>query len=171
MPKTNYELTSTQIGSIAENLIANEIMNETSGQLSPFQPLADDSGIDLLIYDKETGKSLPLQIKARTDTLYKRGKNERGNTVHFEIRSVTLKNKKSAYFLAILLSKDLRMTERAWLIPMKDIKGLLNKRTNLAKYIMRANKNLTSQDKFRPYQCKTIENVCRRILDIFESNI
>ena len=35
-------LTSTQIGTLAENLIANELMIESSGRLSPFQPIADD---------------------------------------------------------------------------------------------------------------------------------
>jgi hypothetical protein len=35
------ELSSTQIGAIAENLVANELMIESKGRLSPFQPIAE----------------------------------------------------------------------------------------------------------------------------------
>jgi hypothetical protein len=63
-------LSSTQIGVLAENLVA----NEPEGRLSPFQPIADDDGIDVLIYDKITGNALPVQIKARTNTINKPGR-------------------------------------------------------------------------------------------------
>jgi hypothetical protein len=122
MKKEN--ITSTQKGVIAEHIVANELMIETDGRFSPFSPLADDEGIDLLIYDKKTGKALPIQIKSRTGGIIKKGKES--NTIHFEIRTVSLKNKKYAYFLAVLLTKDIRSVERAWLIPMKDISRLLN---------------------------------------------
>ena len=54
------KLTSTQIGALAENVVANELMIESGGRLSPFQPIADDDGIDLLVYDKVTGNALPI---------------------------------------------------------------------------------------------------------------
>lgn len=57
---------STQIGAVAENPVANALMVESAGRLSPFSPVADDDGIDLLIYDKESGRALPAQVKSRT---------------------------------------------------------------------------------------------------------
>ena len=69
----SQQLTSTQIGAIAESLVANAIMVHSKGRLSPFVPLADDDGIDLLVYDKRTGRAVSLQIKARTVTLFKPG--------------------------------------------------------------------------------------------------
>lgn len=164
----NAKLTSTQIGALAENLVANELMIESGGRLSPFIPIADDDGIDLLVYDKTTGKSIPIQIKSRTSTLTKPGKNEKGNTVHFEIRSAALKNEEHAYFLAVLLSQDLRTTERAWLLPMKDIPKMLNKRTTQSKYIMRPSKSLTSGDKFSSCRCENISEVSQRIIKLFD---
>lgn len=160
-------ITSTQKGVIAEHIVANELMIETDGRFSPFSPLADDEGIDLLIYDKKTGKALPVQIKSRTGGITKNGKES--NTIHFEIRSVSLKNKKYAYFLAVLLTKDIRSVERAWLIPMKDISSLLNIRKKQKKYIMRANKSLTTKDKFRDYQFENINEVTKRIKKILDS--
>ena len=59
-------LTSTQVGLVAENLVINALLKASSGRLVPFRPVADDYGIDLLLYDKVTGRVLPLQVKART---------------------------------------------------------------------------------------------------------
>ncbi len=160
-------ITSTQKGVIAEHIVANELMIETDGRFSPFSPLADDEGIDLLIYDKKTGKALPIQIKSRSGGIIKKGKES--NTIHFEIRSVSLKNKRYAYFLAVLLTKDSRSIERAWFIPMKDISNLLNMRKKQEKYIMRANRSLKTKDKFRTYQCESIKDVAQRIKRILEN--
>lgn len=113
--------------------------------------------------------SVPIQIKSRLGGIIKQGKET--NTIHFEIRSVSLKNKKYAYFLAILLSKSLRTIERAWFIPMKDIPGLLNIQKKQSKYIMRANKNLSTKDKFCKYQCKDVLEVTQRIKEIFKNKL
>ena len=98
--------TSTQIGAIAENLIANALMIESNGRLSPFSPVADDDGIDLLVYDKRSGRAIPVQVKSRTVALKKRGSQERGNVVHFEVRAATYRKERFAYLIAVLLSGD-----------------------------------------------------------------
>ncbi len=79
------KLSSTQIGTIAENHVANMLMITTGGRLSAFRPVADDDGIDLLIYDKRTGRALPAQVKCRTVTINKSGTTERSDIVHFEL--------------------------------------------------------------------------------------
>jgi len=167
MSENRKELTSTQKGIIAENLVANHIMIETKGRLSPFKPLADDEGIDFLIYDKKTGESIPIQVKSRTATIVRGGKET--NTVHFEIRKVSIKDVKSAYFLAILLSKNMHSIDRAWLIPMKKIPNVLSQKTTQPKYIMRANRNLNANDKYSQFQCKDVKEIVRRIIEISEN--
>lgn len=160
-------LTSTQIGSLAENLVANEIMIESSGRLSPFQPIADDDGIDVLIYDKKTGKSAPLQIKARTSAINKPGKQERGNTVHFEHRKATLNIERNSFLLCVLLDESLRATERAWLIPLRDVPHIAADRDD--KYVIRANKQATTNDKFKKYQCVNMAAVTEKLFEHFEN--
>jgi len=160
----NNELTSTQKGVIAEHIVANGLMKESNGRLSPFSPLADE-GIDLLVYDKRTGKALPIQIKSRTGGIVRYGRET--NTIHFEIRSIASKKSQGAFFLAVLMSKDLRSIERAWFVPMKAIPNLFNTRQKQAKYIMRPNKNSYSRDKFRKYQCLDIAEITKKILDMF----
>ena len=61
-------LTSTQIGAIGENLLVNAVMKASDGRLTPFQPLADDDGLDVLFFDKLTGGSVAVQLKCRTVT-------------------------------------------------------------------------------------------------------
>ena len=97
------EITETQKGIVAENLVARHLIIESRGRLSPFRAVADDGGIDLLIYDKETGKALPLQIKSRTKTLRCNPKN-----VHFEIRLATFNENQDAYVLAVFPSSGHR---------------------------------------------------------------
>ncbi len=157
-------LSSTQIGSVAENLVANELMIESKGRLSSFQPVADDDGIDVLFYDKVTGKALPVQIKARTNTIKKRGKQERSNTVHFEVRKASIKEERKVMLLCVLLNKSLRSTERAWLIPLSKLHAVASNKAT--KYVIRANKQLNANDKYKPFQCENIEEVARRLIKI-----
>lgn len=160
-------LTSTQIGAIAENMIASELMIESNGRLSPFQPIADDDGIDVLIYDKITGNAIPIQVKARTNTIYKPGKKERGNTVHFEVRKATHNEERRALLLCVLLSDDLRSTERAWLLPLEELALLTSERNK--KYVIRANKQLSTNDKYKQFQCASINEVASRLILYFEN--
>jgi len=145
-------LTSTQKGAIAENMVANQLILESDGQLSPFAPVADDDGIDMLVYDKITGKAVPLQIKSRTKTIKKSPK-----VVHFEVRKATLKQDKRGYVLAVLLSEDIKSVRRAWLIPMGDIPRLAKE--TATKYVLRPSKDMASRDKYTGHRCENINAV------------
>ena len=165
-PNTTMKLTSTQIGALAENLVANELIIELDGRLSPFQPIADDDGIDVLFYDKVSGKAIPIQIKARTTTINKPGRQERGNTVHFEVRKATLKDDRNALLLCVLLNESLRFTERAWLMSLSELQELSSDRET--KFVIRANKDLATKDKYKPYQCADMHEVAERLIQYVE---
>ena len=51
-------------------------MKASEGRLSPFQPLADDDGLDVLFFDKVTGNSVAIQLKCRTVSIRKKGSDE-----------------------------------------------------------------------------------------------
>lgn len=160
------ELSSAQIGAIAENLVANELMIESKGRLSPFQPIADDDGLDVLIYDKVTGRAVPIQIKARTRTLKKKASSERGNIVHFEVKKSSHRDDRHALLLCVLLSPDLRSTEKAWLLPLHELPKLSAVRES--KYVIRANKLLTSNDKYKEYRFESIAEISKALIEKFE---
>ena len=161
-------LTTTQIGAIAENLIANELMVESGGRLSPFQPIADDDGIDVLIYDKVTGNAIPIQVKARTNTLLKANSlgRERGNTAHFEVKKSTHNGERQVQLLCVLLRPDLKGVERAWLLPLHELEQLSNVKKD--KYVIRANKQLSTNDRFKEFQCKDVSEVSQRLINIVD---
>ncbi len=161
------DLSSTQIGAIAENLAANELMIQSGGRLSPFQPIADDDGIDVLIYDKVTGLAIPIQIKARTNTINKSGTQERGNIVHFEVRKSTHRDDRRAMLLCLLLDTSMRETARAWLMPLGELASITSERKE--KYVIRANRDRTSTDKYRRFQCSDMGEVSKRLIEYFEA--
>jgi hypothetical protein len=61
-----FGLTSTQRGAIGESVVATGLMLASAGQLSPYKPIADDDGIDLLLVDKRSRAIVQLQVKCRT---------------------------------------------------------------------------------------------------------
>jgi len=108
-------VSDTQKGAIAENLIANWLMIGSSGRLSPYKPLADDGGIDLLVYDRQTKRTLLLQVKCRTRT--NSMTNADRKTVRLNLRTATFQDQDNFYVAGVLLSSDLHSPEALWLIP------------------------------------------------------
>lgn len=160
---------TTQIGAIAENIVANELIIATDGRFSPFMPVADDDGIDLLVYDKKTGKALPLQVKARTDTLNKSRGKGKTNNVHFEVRKSAMKKERKAWVVGVLLEKGMHTVERAWLFPMNKIPKISQNKKD--KYVMRPSKALSTKDKYSSFQCENMEEVARRMIDILDKRV
>ena len=105
-------MTQTQVGTIGEVTVAAQLMLGSDGRFSPFLPFADDDGIDLIVYDKVTGVSLPVQVKARTSATL--GKSD---TVVFDVRRKTFGGHAGAFLLAILLDmtgRPVADSERHW---------------------------------------------------------
>jgi hypothetical protein len=166
MPAHTPELTSTQVGAIAENVVANLLMIESLGRLSPFWPLADDDGIDLLIYDKVTGMATPVQVKSRTKTLKKKGSEDRGNVVHFEVRTAAAKDSEYAHLLAVLLTDDLTSIDCCWYIPMKAF--LSEARRGKNKLVIRPSRSANSKDKFVRYRCESPAALAERATTVLQ---
>jgi hypothetical protein len=159
---TMNKVTTTQIGVVGVNLVCNTLIVQSRGRLSPFQPIADDDGIDILIYDKKTGRAVPAQVKCRTAPLKKPGREERGNIVHFEIRSAKCKTDDFAHLIAVLLSEDLKSIRVSWFIPMKDVRKIASKKAG--KYVIRASKANSAKDKYTDFRCDSDRLLVDRIM-------
>ena len=156
--------TSTQIGAVAENLVANALIVHSAGRLSPFSAIADDDGIDLLVYHKESGTALPVQVKSRTLALKKRGADERGNVVHFSIRLATFRSERDACVILALLRDDASVIECAWVIPMGKLRGLAARRAKVL--AVRASKAPHARDRFRPFRCDGPKMLASRVEEL-----
>lgn len=152
---------STQIGAIAENLIATILTIESGGRIAAFKPIADDDGIDLLVYDKDRGKALPLQVKSRTVTLNRPGTQLRGDTAHFQFRIATFNATRYAAAVLVLSSNNGYGMECGWVIPMSDLQRLA--RTTDTRLVVRASRAVLANDKFLPYRCASRSELCSRL--------
>ena len=156
------QITSTQIGTIGEVTVAAQLMLASDGRFSPFLPFADDDGIDLIVYDKVTGISLPIQVKARTST--KLGKSD---TILFDVRRKTFNDHEGAFLLAILLDMTGGQIQRAWLIPMSELGSVA--RVGAEKLSITPSAKEGSKDRYTPFRCTDMVEVARRLAAYLDS--
>ncbi|MCP5411443.1 MAG: hypothetical protein H6924_04820 [Alphaproteobacteria bacterium] len=148
--------TSTQIGAIAECLVTAGILEASGGRLSPFKPIADDDGLDLLLFDKLTRRPIPLQIKCRRNF-----DDPKAQTVQFDVRLKTFAAHEDGYILCIKL--DGTAIGALWLVPAKDLRSIA--KATPTHLVVTPSAKPTSQDRLSPYRLATFAEVADRILD------
>jgi hypothetical protein len=159
-------LSSTQIGAIGENLLINAVMKASEGRLSPFQPVADDDGLDVLFFDKATGNSVAIQLKCRTSTVKKRGSQERGNTAHFNVRKATFKEARRAWLVAALCNHDLTRFEVTWLLPLEVLPTIAGNRPKA--WVICPSKHSRSRDRYTSFRFLSEDALAHRIIGLCE---
>jgi hypothetical protein len=159
-PSITQTLSATQKGAIGENLLVNVVMKASNGRLSPFKPIADDDGLDVLFFDKETGRSVAIQLKCRTNT------DGRGNTVQFDVREATFKEERYAFLVAALFNKDMNGFVCTWFIPMKDVKTIGNKKPD--KYVLTPSRSEGCADKYKEFRCDSDNELTQHIIKVCE---
>lgn len=150
-----FSLTSTQQGAIGESVAATGLMLASGGRLSPFRPIADDDGIDLLLVDKLTRSIVQLQVKCRT-----RVDDPKAETVQFDVQLSTFAQGARGYALGILLNGA--SVRKAWLIPLSELRNVA--RASPGKLVIVASAKDHSADRFRRFRHDGFEPVVRVIL-------
>ena len=150
-------LTSTQIGAVGESIVAVGLMLASGGRLSPFKPIADDDGTDLLVVHKETRCITPIQVKSRTKV-----DDPKAETVQFDVRLKTFARDGEGYLLAVLL--DDANLKAAWLIPTDQLDKVTRKTPE--KMVIVASAKAGSKDKFSRFRCDDFEAIVRAILKL-----
>jgi hypothetical protein len=149
-------LTSTQIGAVAEAIVANGLMLASGGRLSPYKPIADDDGTDFLVVDKHTRQVIPIQVKSRTKV-----DDARAETVQFDIRLKTFAQDGKGYVLAVLL--DGAELRSAWLIPSAKLADVTT--ATPEKRIIVASAKSGTKDRCRQFRHDDFQSVARAILE------
>ncbi|NIJ43496.1 hypothetical protein FHS78_003811 [Parvibaculum indicum] len=152
--------TSTQTGQIAEASLASGLILASGGRLAPFRPFADDDGIDLLIYDKATRRSVPVQVKARTGL-----DNDRAGTVQFDVRLATFAAEGAGFIAAVLM--DGATVQLAWLIPTEEFGDVA--RSGKDKLVMVASTKPGSSDRYRAWRHHDMTSLAGALIDHFEN--
>lgn len=148
-------ISPTQIGCIGEKLVSAHLLIASDGRLSPFRPVADDDGVDLLVLDKLTRRSIPLQVKTRTRI-------DAGGTVQFDIRKQTFIPAPDAFMLAVFLDLIGGVVACSWLVPMTDLERIAQP----GSLTIVPSPKETSRDRYSPYRCHSMGEVCRRLTSL-----
>ena len=151
--------TSTQTGQIAEASVASGLILASGGRLAPFRPFADDDGIDLLIYDKATRQSVPVQVKARTGV-----DDGKAGTVQFDVRLATFAAEGAGFIAAVLM--DGAAVQLAWLIPTGEFADVA--RSGKDKLVMVASAKPGSSDRYRTWRHDNLASLAGSFIEHFE---
>ncbi|WP_127900549.1 hypothetical protein [Solirhodobacter olei] len=156
-------LTSTQRGRIAELHVATALMAQSGGRLSPFAPISDDHGVDLVVLDKESGRALPVQVKSWFLSLDRPVRN-----VQFDVqRSTFAEGGRGAVVCVVMDPMTLTMIV-GWVFPMRDIPTIGTERA--AKFALVPSLRVTTRDKYVIYRHTTLSALTAGIDNLLRSN-
>lgn len=137
------QLTSTQKGKVTEQLVASALLIASNGRLAPFVPLADDHGLDLIVLDKATRRSIAIQVKSAIA-------NARRDTVQFDVRKQTYSKVAGEYLLMVVFEPARMALAASWLIPMAVVPNVSTEQPE--KYALSPSLKATAKDRCRPYR-------------------
>lgn len=149
-----FSLTSTQRGAIGESIAVAGLMLASGGRLSPYKPVADDDGVDLLFVDKLSRSIIQLQVKCRAKV-----DDASAGTVQFDVQLNTFAEDGRGYVLGILLNGG--AVGKAWLIPRTELRSVA--RSASRKLVIVASAKDASEDRFRKFRHDDLDSVARAI--------
>ncbi len=149
------DLTSTQKGAVTEQAVAAALMLGSKGRLSPFVPLADDHGIDLIIADKETGALLPLQVKSWTKEPSKTG------IIQFDLQRKTFRQKAETLLVGVLFDVETASIRQSWVMTMNDVEEVAS--VYKEKYAIGPSVRPNTRDRYRPFRHETVKSLVHAI--------
>jgi hypothetical protein len=153
------ELSPSQRGKIAEYYVATALMAGSGGRLSPFVPLTDDHGIDLVVLDKVTGGSVAIQVKS----WFGRNHADR-KTVQFDVRKSTYQEESGTILLAVVLDEASMTMEIAWLIPMSVLPTVSV--VQIDKFAIAPSRSHSSRDRYSRFRHLNVPSLSQAVQEM-----
>ncbi|MCC7253550.1 hypothetical protein [Hyphomicrobium sp.] len=151
----DIDLSTVQKGKVTEALAASTLILASAGRLSPFVPISDDCGIDLIILDKETHRTVTLQIKSRIA-------NPARQTVQFNIRKASFSDLGNRYLLCVLFDPVNIALTASWLIPMSRVPDVSVEKEDA--YALTPNTLAKSRDRYQEFRLNTATELANAVL-------
>ncbi|MBY0558500.1 hypothetical protein [Hyphomicrobium sp.] len=152
-------LSTTQIGRIAESLVASTLMLASGGRLSPFTALSDDCGVDLVVLDKLTSRTLCIQMKCRSE-------NDRRRAAQFGVRKASFRGDAQPYLLAFPFNPEKPALTRSWFIPMARVPYVAVKKKD--RYAISPSTATGSKDRCSKYRQDQVSDLVSAIFEALE---
>lgn len=153
--------TSTQVGKACETLVACSLMLASKGRLAPFVPLADDDGIDLILLDKLTGRSILVQVKGWTGLVA-----DGDGLVQFDVRKKTIRAHYDSLLVAVRIDlREVRIVQ-SWAMPMSAVPGVSSDKGSL--FALRASTKPGSNDRCRRYRTESLDELVKQLTEVLD---
>ncbi len=156
-------LTSTQRGKIAELHVATALMAQSEGRLSPFEPMSDDHGVDLVVLDKLTGNALSIQVKS-----WFLNPDKDLRTVQFDVQRTTFGNHKPGVLICVVIDPETMGIKTSWVIRTRDVPNVATKRPN--KYALVPSILEASKDKYSSYRHTSLDTFAQMVIDLLNTD-
>lgn len=156
------QLTSTQKGKVTEQLVASALLIASDGRLAPFVPLADDHGLDLIVLDKVTRRSIAIQVKSAIA-------NASRGTVQFDVRKQTFSTTKGEYLLLVVFDPAQMALTASWLIPMDAVPTVSTEQAE--KFALVPSLKTTANDRCRRFRHDDIRSLVEAIQKLLDEGL
>lgn len=134
-------------------------MAQSAGRLSPFWPLSDDHGIDLVLLDKVSGLSLAIQVKS-----WFLNPQSPAGRLQFDIQKTTFSGKTAGVLLCVAINPQQLTIHASWVIPLSHVPAIATHRE--AKYALTPSPLANSKDRYTPYRHLTLDDLGAAILGL-----
>ncbi len=114
--------------------------------------------------DKETGKSLPIQVKS-----WMLNPDKPVTRVQFDVQKTTFGKEKHGAVVCVVLEMETLAIETSWMIPAFDIPKVATDRPN--KFAIVPSRLGGSKDKYTAYRHKTNASLTRAVEALLEGSI
>jgi hypothetical protein len=132
----------------------------SSGRLSAFTPLADDHGVDLIVFDKQTGVMMPVQVKSWTKAPGARG------TVQFDVQKTTYSGTAESILIAVLFEPAEAVIRMSWLMSMDEIPNKSVSRKG--KYALSPSVRPDTSDRYRDFRHDDLQSLVAAVIEKIE---
>ena len=154
-------LTTTQKGSITEYAVATALMLGSGGRLSAFTPRADDHGVDLIVFDKQTGAMLPVQVKSWM------GAPGPAGTVQFDVQKTTFGGSAESILIAVLFDPAGASIRMSWLMSMGEVPD--NSVSRKGKYALSPSVRPGTSDRYRRFRHDSLRSLVAAVIERIEA--
>jgi len=155
------QLTSTQKGKVTEQMVASALLIASEGRLAPFVPLADDHGLDLIVLDKVTRRSVSIQVKSAIANVAR-------ETVQFDVRKATHSAADGEYLLLVHFDPVRMVLAAFWLIPTASIATVATEQPD--KFVLRPSLKPDARDRCRRYRYDDAHALAAATLRVIEAD-
>ncbi len=160
---SNYEagLTPTQKAAITESAVATALMIASDGRLSVFTPVADDHGVDLIVYDKATGAMLPLQVKSWTA-----GPGAK-NIIQFDVQKSTFIETRDQALILVLFDRASASIAMSWMMPTSEVTA--SSVSGKEKYALTPSVSPNTRDRYVKFRHSDVDSLIAAVVAMLES--